>query len=74
VLLTMAAVSYYCGEDTVRTGMALGHAAAAIADDDSTLPQLAGIIHSALETGIPPSRIRSVIPTRDKAPIPGTTL
>ena len=40
-LLTMAAVSYYCGEDTVRAGMALTHAAAATRDDDSALPRLA---------------------------------
>ena len=73
-LLTMAAVSYYCGEDTVRAGMALTYAAAATCDDDSALPRLATIIHSALQAGMPPSRIRSVIPSRDATPIPGTTL
>lgn len=73
-LLTMAAVAYYCGEDTVRTGMALGHAAAATAEDDSELPRLAEIIYTALEAGMPPSRIRSVIPTRGETPIPGTAL
>lgn len=73
-LLTMAAIAYYCGEDTVRAGMALGQAAAATADDDSTLPRLAEMIYTALEAGMPPSRIRAVIPTRDKTPIPGTTL
>ena len=73
-LLTMAAVAYYCGEDTVRTGMALGHAAAATADDNSPLPRLAEIIYTALEAGMPPSRIRDVIPTRDTTPIPGTNL
>lgn len=73
-LLTMAAVSYYCAEDTVRAGMALTHAAAATRDDDSTLPRLAAMVDTALQAGMPPSRIRSVIPNRQKAPIPGTEL
>ena len=73
-LLTMAAVSYYCAEDTVRAGMALIHAAAATRDDDSTLPRLAAMVDTALQAGMPPSRIRSVIPNRQKAPIPGTEL
>jgi len=39
-LLTMAATAYYCGEDTVRAGMALTHAAAATPrDDNSALPR-----------------------------------
>ena len=54
--------------------MALGHAATATNDDDSALPRLAELIYTALEAGMPPSRIRAVIPTRDKTPIPGTTL
>jgi hypothetical protein len=73
-LLTMAAVAYYCAEDTVRAGLALGHAAVATEDDDSALPRLAEIIYTALDAGMPPSRIRSVIPDRNAAPIPGTTL
>jgi hypothetical protein len=73
-LLTMAAFSYYCGEDTVRTGMALSYAAEATRDDDSTLPRLASIIYSALQAGMPPSKIRSVIPDRSTTPIPGTAL
>ena len=73
-LLTMAALAYYCAEDTVRAGLALGHAAVATEDDDSALPRLAEIIYTALDAGMPPSRIRSVIPDRNAAPIPGTTL
>ena len=73
-LLTMAAVAYYCAEDTVRAGLALGHAATATRDDHSALPRLAEIIYTALEAGLPPSRIRSVIPSRKTTPIPGTTL
>lgn len=73
-LLTMAAVSYYCGEDTVRTGMALTYAAEAARDDDSALPRLATIIYSALQAGMPPSKIRSVIPDRSTTPIPGSAL
>ena len=73
-LLTMAAVSYYCGEDTVRSGMALTYAAEATRDDDSALPRLATTIYTALQAGMPPSKIRSVIPNRDTTPIPGTTL
>ena len=73
-LLTMAALSYYCGEDTVRSGMALTYAAEAARDDDSALPRLATTIYTALQAGMPPSKIRSVIPNRDTTPIPGTTL
>ena len=32
------------------------------------------MIDTALQAGMPPSRIRSVIPSRQKAPIPGTEL
>jgi hypothetical protein len=73
-LLTMAAVAYYSGEDTVRAGMALAQAAAATQTDNSGLPQLSTTLYAALEAGMPPSKIRSVIPSRDTAPIPGTTL
>jgi hypothetical protein len=54
--------------------MALTHAAAATHDDHSTLPQLATTLYAALDAGMPPSTIRSVIPTREATPIPGTTL
>lgn len=73
-LLTMAAVAYYSGEDTVRAGMAVTHAAAATRDDDTTLPRLTTTIYTALQAGMPPSKIRSVIPSRDTTPIPGTAL
>ncbi|MDT5096498.1 MAG: hypothetical protein QOC76_235 [Mycobacterium sp.] len=72
-LLTMAAVSY-CGQHTVRAGMALTYAATAARDDHSALPRLAAITHSALQAGMPLSSIRSVIPSREATPIPGTEL
>jgi hypothetical protein len=61
-LLAMAAIAYYCGEDTVRAGMALTHAGAATRDDDSALPRLAVMLYTALPAGVPPSKIRAVIP------------
>ena len=73
-LLTMAAVAYYAGEDTVRAGMALTRAGEATRDDNSALPRLAALICVALQAGMPPSKIRGVIPTREKTPIPGTDL
>jgi Domain of unknown function (DUF4192) len=73
-LLTMAAISYYCADDTLRAALALTYAAAATQDDNSELPNLANMLQAALRTGMPPSRIRSLIPTRDTSPIPGTTL
>jgi hypothetical protein len=73
-LLTLAAVAYYCGEGMVRAGLALGHAVTASDDDNSTMPRLTEIIYSALEAGLPLERIRSAIPNRDTAPIPGTKL
>jgi hypothetical protein len=73
-LLTMAAIAYYAGEDTVRAGMALTHAAAAAREADTTLPRLAVMVQTALQSGLPPARIRGVIPSREKTPIPGTDL
>jgi hypothetical protein len=73
-LLTMAALAYYCGEDTVRAGMALTYAGEAVRDENGTLPALAAMLYTALQTGMPPARIRAVIPTREKTPIPGTSL
>jgi hypothetical protein len=73
-LLTMAALAYYCGEDTVRAGIALTHAAAASRDANATLPRLAEMLSCALQSGMPPAKIRAIIPDRDKTPIPGTTL
>ena len=55
----------------MRAGMALTHAAAATHDDDSTLPRLATMVDTALQAGMPPSRIRSVIPNRQTSPHPG---
>jgi hypothetical protein len=73
-LLTMAALAYYCGEDTMRAGMALTYAGEAVRDDDSTLPALAAMLYTALQAGMPPAKVRTVIPTRDKTPIPGSHL
>jgi hypothetical protein len=73
-LLTMAAIVYYAGEDTVRAGMALTHAAAAAREADTTLPRLAAMVQTALQSGLPPTVIRGVIPSREKTPIPGTDL
>jgi Domain of unknown function (DUF4192) len=73
-LLTMAAVAYYCSEDTVRAGPALSHAAAAVRAENCTLPRLAATLTAGLEAGLPPSTIRGIIPSRNATPIPGTTL
>jgi hypothetical protein len=73
-LLTMAAVCYYTGEDTVRAGMALTHAAAAVREADTALPRLAVLVQTALQNGLPPAHIRGVIPSRETTPIPGTDL
>jgi hypothetical protein len=73
-LLTMAAIAYYAGEDTVRAGMALTHAVAAVREAGTTLPRLAAMVQTALQSGLPPARIRGVIPSREKTPIPGTDL
>jgi len=73
-LLTMAAIVYYAGEDTVRAGMALTHAVAAAREAGTTLPRLAEIVQAALQSGLPPTTIRGIIPSREKTPIPGTDL
>jgi hypothetical protein len=64
-LLTMAATAYYCGDDTVRAGVALTHAAAATRDDNSALPRLGSMLSMALQEGMPPSKIRAIIPAHD---------
>ena len=71
-LLTMAAIAYYAGEDTVRAGMALTHAAAAVHQSGTALPRLAAMVQMALQSGLPPTTIRGVIPSREKTSIPGT--
>ena len=60
-LLTMAAVAYYCGGDSLRARIALAHAAAAAEDGDTALPRLATMLNSAIRAGLPPSKIRDVI-------------
>jgi hypothetical protein len=64
-LLTMAATAYYCGEDTVRAGIALTHAAAAARDDNSALSRLSAMLSMALQAGMPPSKIRAIIAARN---------
>jgi hypothetical protein len=54
--------------------MALTHAAAAAREVDTTLPRLAAMVQAALQSGLPPARMRGVIPSREKTPIPGTDL
>ena len=49
-LLTMAAMAYYCGEDTVRAGMALTHAGSAVCDDPNELPTLAVMLFQRFAT------------------------
>jgi len=67
-LLAMAGFAYYCGEDTVRAGIALTHAATAARDDDSAPPRLAVMLDTALRAGMPPSKIRHLIVTQPTAP------
>lgn len=66
-MLTTAAIAYYCGEDTVRAGMALTNAQAASDDDDTTMPALAVMLAGALQSGMPPSKIRDIIVTQHTA-------
>jgi hypothetical protein len=70
----MAAFTYYAGDDGVRAGIALDHAIAAARGDDAPVPRLAQYLTAALEPGMPPHKIREIIPTREAAPIPGTDL
>ncbi|MDG4667934.1 DUF4192 family protein [Mycobacterium sp. 236(2023)] len=62
-LLAMAALTYYAAQDTVRTGLALHNAREAL-DHDAELPTLALLTEHALQTALPPSRIRTLL-TRD---------
>ena len=39
-----------------------------------TLPRLAAMVHTGLQAGLPPAKIRAVIPDRQKTPIAGTDL
>jgi hypothetical protein len=73
-LLAMAALAYYAGGDTVRAAMALSYADTAVRDDPDKAPRLVAMLRAALHQATPPERIRAVIPSRDKAPLPGTDL
>ncbi|MDA2893378.1 DUF4192 family protein [Mycolicibacterium sp. BiH015] len=59
-LLAMAALTYYAAQDTVRAGLALQHARQAL-DDDAELPTLALLTQQALQTALPPNRIRTLL-------------
>ena len=69
-LLTMAAASYYAGEDTARAGTALMFADNAAREEDATVPTLATMLRTALHAGLPPARLRDIILSPDKAPGP----
>jgi hypothetical protein len=73
-VLTVAAFNYYIARDAVRAGIAIDHAANAAAAANLPLPNLADLLSAALRAGLEPKKLREIIPTRDRAPLPGTNL
>jgi hypothetical protein len=73
-VLTVAAFNYYIARDAVRAGIAIDHIAAAAATAEQPLPNLADLLSAALRAGLEPEKLRQIIPTRDRTPLPGSDL
>ena len=73
-VLTVAAFNYYIDRDTIRAGIAIDHVADTVADDDLPLPNLADLLSAALRAGLEPEKVRAIIPTRERKPLPGSDL
>lgn len=73
-VLTVAAFNYYIARDGVRAGIAVDHAAAAATEAQQPTPNLAGLLDAALHAGLDPEKIRQIIPTRERTPLPGSDL
>jgi hypothetical protein len=73
-VLTIAAFNYYIARDAVRAGIAIDHVADAAQDAELDLPNLADLLSAALRAGLEPEKIRAIIPTRDRKPLPGSDL
>lgn len=73
-VLTVAAFNYYIAGDGVRAGIAIDHVADAADEAEQPLPTLADLLSAALRAGLEPDKIRQIIPTRDRTPLPGSDL
>jgi Domain of unknown function (DUF4192) len=73
-VLTVAAFNFYIARDAVRAGIAIDHVADAADTADLPLPTLADLLSAALRAGVQPEKLRQIIPTRDRAPLPGSDL
>jgi hypothetical protein len=59
--LTIAAANYYMSSDAIRTGIALEIAEEDAAAADVPYPNLAGLLYTALQAGMPPGDIRAMM-------------
>ena len=73
-VLTVAAFNYYIARDAVRAGIAIDHVADAANAAELPLPNLADLLSAALRAGLEPEKLRMIIPTRDRTPLPGSDL
>jgi hypothetical protein len=73
-VLTIAAFNYYISGDGVRAGTAIDHVADTVEAAELPLPTLADLLNAALLAGLEPEKIRLIIPTRERTPLPGSDL
>jgi hypothetical protein len=73
-VLTVAAFNHYISGDGVRAGIAIDHVADTAVAAKLPLPTLADLLSAALRAGLEPQKIRAIIPTRERAPLPGSDL
>ena len=73
-ILTVAAFNYYLAGDGVRAGIAVDHIADAADAVEIPMPTLADLLNAALRAAMDPAKLRMIIPSSDRTPIPGTDL
>lgn len=73
-ILTVAAFNYYLAGDGIRAGIAIDHIADAAAAAHLPMTTLAELLSAALRAAMDPAKLRMIVPSRDRTPIPGTDL
>lgn len=73
-ILTVAAFNYYLAGDGIRAGIAIDHIADAAAAAHLPMTTLAELLNAALRAAMDPTKLRMIVPSRDRTPIPGTDL
>ena len=73
-VLTVAAFNYYIARDAVRAASPSTTSPTPPPPHELPLPNLADLLSAALRAGLEPEKLRQIIPSRDRTPLPGTDL